>query len=313
MSNAPTFSVCSLCRNIESVNFIESQIKATFPYGSEYLVLDNTLQYWDCYSAIRHFIAHAEGDYIVIIHDDVSFEGLTSNILYNAISEIVLKNKTASLFGIAGISSNSRKGLGHFHDLNGEQKWGFDKDRLVSSLDECFLVIKAGYGLNVSDELEGYHFYGTDLCINAIRLGLSSYVIDYPILHKSGGTLNEEFFLARDRFQHHLKKVYSNSLIKTTCTFLYSGDSWFKECWSLALSYVLVESSKHPDSRSAHKSIINRVRSKSWVFLFIIMVLSARFNSALDHFLMNIRWHADKLMNLNSRSGFKHIFKSADF
>lgn len=239
-------------RNMEEI------IATVFPNETEILILDNTDKEWDCFSAIRLFLQKACGDLIVIAHDDVEFGDLTGTLLIERISEIIEKDPTAALFGVAGISNSDQGVIGHFHDASGEHLWGFRNGNKACSLDECFFVISRKSGITVSKALEGYHFYGTDLCINAMEKGFSSYVVDFPITHNSTGNINEKFFLERDKYERHLLEKKMDQFVKTTCTVLYGGKSKFKKGWALALSLDLIVRCNHKDKNEARKSIYQR-------------------------------------------------------
>ncbi|MGC8490094.1 MAG: hypothetical protein ACP5QO_17990, partial [Clostridia bacterium] len=57
----------------------------------------------------------------------------------------------------------------------------------VMSLDENLLVLNRRNAPRCSPELSGFHFYGTDVCLNAIMAGGSAYVIDFPVTHGDFG------------------------------------------------------------------------------------------------------------------------------
>ena len=283
-------SVCSLCRDDISTRALHDHVSNLFPYNTEYIIIDNSKRQWDCYDAIRHFLKESQGDLIVVIHDDVKFGNLSAALLLERIHEISIKDETAVLFGMAGISRKNQRGVGHFYDSTGEQLWGARCAGEVSSLDECFLVIKRGMGLTVSKGLNGYHFYGTDLCLNAMKSGYSCHVIDYPLIHKSSGSMNENFFEARDRFESHLKNHVADRFVRTTCTVLYGGKSKLKDCLALALSYILLETPRHRDFDVASRCILKRGHSRYGWVLFQLMIQVARFKKAYETFSRDVKW-----------------------
>jgi hypothetical protein len=285
-----TFSVCSLCRDDNAVYNIQDKLRSVFPAETEFFILNNSTGEWDCYDAIRYFLKQSKGDYIVIIHDDIGFGNLSVSLLIERISEVINKDPSAALFGVAGISSQDQRGIGRFHNSTGEQLWGFHDGGKASSLDECFLVVKGDSEITVSEGLKGYHFYGTDLCLNAMKLGHSIYVIDYPLIHKSAGNMNESFFEARDRFEEHLKNQALNRYFRTTCTVLYGGVSLIKQCWALALSYVLIEEPKHQDFDIASQCLLKRGSARYGWVLFQLMIQVARLKKAYKTFSRDVKW-----------------------
>ena len=283
-------TVCCLCRDEQAAGNMSDRIRRSFPTATELLILDNSVGEWDCYGAIRHFLKEAQGDLIIVIHDDIEFGDLSSPLLLERIREVSIKDRSASLFGVAGISSKGQRGIGHFYDATCEQNWGFPDGGQASSLDECFLVIKNGQGINVSDGLEGYHFYGTDLCLNTMSLGLSCYVIDYPLIHKSAGSLNENFFAARDRFEEHLLNQCLDRFVRTTCTVFYGSTSRLKQCWALALSLVLLESPRHRDFDLACRCILKRGFTRFGRLPLSLMILVARLQMSYQRWISDVTW-----------------------
>lgn len=283
-------SVCSLCRDDISAHSLYQHIRPLFSDDAEFLLITNSKHEWDCYSAMRHFLQEAQGDLIIITHDDIRFGELSLSLLLKRISEVSSRDPTAALFGIAGISRKGHKGVGHFHDASGEQLWGFYDGGQASSLDECFLVINRSKGINVSDDLSGYHFYGTDLCLNAMRSGLSCYAIDYPLIHQSAGSLNENFFTARDCFEKHLEKQGLNRFIKTTCTVFYGKKNWLLQCWALASSHVLLETPRHRDFDLASRCITERGGARYGCYTLALMIRLCRFNAQCHRFFSDVIW-----------------------
>jgi hypothetical protein len=287
-------SVCALCRDKKSVENITNQIAILFPKDTDVLILENSQNEWDSYSAIRYFIKRAKGEMIVLMHDDIEFQNLSVSQLLHRINEITCSDSTAIIFGVAGISYSKQMWMGHLFNLNGEQSWGFSEEGKASSLDECFLVINRKSRISVSDELAGFHFYGTDLCLNAMKSGHSCYVIDYPIVHKSDGNINENFFEARDRFEEYLKHQGFNRYIRTTCTVFYAGTNLIKECWALALSYVLIETPRHRDFDMASLCLLKRGRERYGRFLFYFMILIAKLKMTYKTYSMGLKWWGGK-------------------
>ena len=116
--------------------------------------------------------------------------------------------------------------------------------------------------MNVSKELSGFHFYGADLCLNAEKIGHTCYVIDYPVLHESVGRLNEDFYLARDRFGSHLKKNGQHTFLSTTCTELYGGSGLLLEAWALARSLSKIKYYRNNNYKESFFEINKRGREK---------------------------------------------------
>jgi hypothetical protein len=187
--------------------------------NSEYLFVDNTKgNSLDGYEAYRKFRRIAKGKYIIYCHQDVLAID-TINVLDRKIEELEKLDPCWAIAGNAG-ASTIRSFFKYFVNGSNEHEIeGFKNDLpvKVASLDENLLVIKSEAGLSTSSDLHGYHFYGTDLCINADILGYSCYVFKFLVQHKSFGNKNEAFWGSRDLFISKYTRALRTRIIQTTC------------------------------------------------------------------------------------------------
>jgi hypothetical protein len=224
-----TYSICTLVtseteyadmkRSFESAGFSEP--------ATEYLYADNIKSNsLDAYEAYRRFSRIAKGKYILFCHQDVL--ALDSvNVLANKIQELDKLDPLWAIAGNAGAAS-IRSVYKFFVNNDDEKEIVGDLPAKVHSLDENFLLIRRESGLSTSADLSGFHFYATDLCINADILGYRCYVIAYLVKHRSWGNKNEAFWAARDLFIHKYMRALRFRIIQTTCArFVISGDGLF--------------------------------------------------------------------------------------
>jgi hypothetical protein len=248
---------CALCRDADAVERIGQAAKALFPSDTEYLLIDHSRTGIDCYQALREFTIKAQGEVIIVSHDDVSFERLTFQELILEIEKALQQDPGAAVFGVAGCTEGFRD-VGHFRDAKTEHRWGLPNGEKVVSLDEVLLVIMNGQGIGVSEELSGFHLYGTDLCLNAERVGKTCRVIDFPVIHHSVGKIDGVFFKAKDAFEEHLRKISEARVIKTTCSYLYGGHDPEIKVAALLRSWQLLAA--HPSKDVARQCISERGR-----------------------------------------------------
>jgi len=248
---------CALCRDAAAMESIWQAAKALFPSDTEYLLIDHSRTGVDCYQALREFAAKAQGELIIVSHDDISFKGLTFLDLILEIEKALQQDPRVAVYGIAGCTEGFRD-VGHFRDATTEHRWGFVNEEKVISLDEVFLVIRNGQGIGVSEELSGFHLYGTDLCLNAGRAGKACRVIDFPVIHHSEGKIDGGFFKAKDAFEDHLRNIGEERVIKTTCSYLYGGHDPEKKAYALLRSWQLL--AVHPSREVARPCIAERGR-----------------------------------------------------
>ena len=88
----------------------------------------------------------------------------------------------------------------------------------VKSLDENFIVVKKEAALSISNDMSGFHLYGTDMCILAEILGYNAYVIDFHLRHNSGGNINKSFDDSKQSLLNKYEKALNSKYIRSTCT-----------------------------------------------------------------------------------------------
>ena len=239
-TNDYTFSICTLVKDWKRYGTLKESLfyNGFINDKDEVLTIDNAeITKFDCYKGVNHFLKQSVKDFTIIIHDDVVFLKTRDQLIYQ-IEKITKTDPRAKVFGVVGTGQDKLHGSGHFFSLQGEEYWGFKNNGLVNSLDECFLLIDNSCGLLLSDDLSGFHFYGSDICINAELLGYNSYVLDFPINHLSPGNLNDDFLKARALFEQHLRKIKYSKIVNTTCTSVYGGFNKFHIAQSLAIAIV---------------------------------------------------------------------------
>jgi len=183
---------------------------------TEYLYANNIKKNsYDAYEAFRKFSFIAKGKYIIYCHQDVLAMD-TINILDDKIKELDQLDPSWAIAGNAG-ASTIKSFFKYFVNGDNENEFVGKLPAKVTSLDEDFLVIKREAGLSTSADLTGYHFYATDLCINADILGYSSYVIKYLVQHKSFGNMGNIFWASRELFIQKYVRALRSRVLQTTC------------------------------------------------------------------------------------------------
>ena len=97
----------------------------------------------------------------------------------------------------------------------------------IRTLDENFLVVNTA-NLAVSNNISGFHLYGSDLCIIADILGYSSYVINFHAYHKSRGNADDIFLSTKKSFVDKYQKKLRARFLRTTSTYLFISNSKIK-------------------------------------------------------------------------------------
>ena len=183
----------------------------------EFIFIDNSeSNKFDAFDGLNKIINYAKGKYVILCHQDIRLHDDGFDTLVKRLSELDDFDPSWALAGNAGGSSEGFKTI-RITDPHGVWRKGNFPGR-VFSLDENFIIIRNESRVSFSHDLKGFHFYGTDICMNADMLGYASYVIDFHLLHLSGGNINNAFFEAKRLFEAKWSRALRSRTIQTTCT-----------------------------------------------------------------------------------------------
>lgn len=223
---AVKYSVCTLMSNpLEYEVMVNSYKQAGFTSElCEFLCIDNSQSnQYDAFTGLNLLIKKAVGTYLILSHQDTEIIYDREEILDKRIQEIERLDPRWAVLGNAGGADVKRLYQRITHPAGTVNKGPFPQR--VKSLDENFILLKKSAGLLFSADLAGFHFYGTDICLVAEQKGYTCYVIDFHLLHKSKGNIDERFFKAREAFMHKYAKSLSPQYIRTTCTTMFISGS----------------------------------------------------------------------------------------
>ena len=219
------YSVCTLVTKAseykEMVNSFRD--KGFNDQNTEFLYISNIdSNQYDGYSGLNHMLNTAIGEYIILCHQDILLNFDDESILNNCISELNYKDKNWALAGNAGGDSLTR--YRRITDPHGTSSIG-NFPQKVKSLDENFIISNSKNRVALSGNLNGFHMYGTDLCLMADILGYSSYVINFHLQHNSAGNKDEAFYLSEKELIKKYQNAFKWRLIKSSCTKLFISHS----------------------------------------------------------------------------------------
>jgi hypothetical protein len=185
----PLFTICTLMTNQAQYEEMRASFvaKGFQEEETEFLCLDNTDgNRWDAFSGIALFMTQAG-------------------------------NAGGTVAG--GIATR-------ISDPHGEDQRRGSFPAKAVSLDENFILLRRDTPIGISATLSGFHFYGTDLCLQARFAGRSAWIIDFHLRHLSAGRVDRSFYLAQQALQSHYNALLSRPWkIRTTCTRLNLGHS----------------------------------------------------------------------------------------
>ncbi len=216
---APRFTVGSLVNDRAQYDAMrESLIAGGFDANfAEFLFIDNTgPQQTDAYHGLNALIHAARGTTVILCHQDVRLLADDRDTLTTCLADLDTRDPNWALAGNAGGIAPGKLAL-RISDPHGADRTMGDLPQRVMSLDENFIVLKRSARIGCSVDLTGFHFYGADLCLNAGMAGYSAWVIDFHLLHLSGGTKSAAFDEAEDAFRRKWSHALRPRWMQTTC------------------------------------------------------------------------------------------------
>ena len=217
------FSICTIVNDMDEYAVMQNSFKQNgFIDNCEYIIADNTNgNEFDAYESISHFLKKAQGEFLVIVHQDVRLIDDYTKLVW-CLNDLENKDKKWAVCGNAGAKGYHQSVLHIAHKSHKEVS--FNLPIKVNSLDENFLILKAASNITVSSDLKGFHLYGTDLCIIAHFLGYNCYVIEFMLLHLSEGNIG-----SLKNTEHEFIEQYGEKMnigyLQTTCTQFYLSNS----------------------------------------------------------------------------------------
>jgi len=239
----PKYSLCTLLTDkVQYIEALASFREAGFiEPACEFLYIDNTAaNKYDAYAGVNQFLQKARGDYIILCHQDLVLHSDNREKLDKAIDDITRRDPDWALLGNAGGTVPGQQAY-HLTEYTGDKKHYLRRGTFPAkaySLDENFIVIRKSANLGASHDLEGFHLYGTDLCMIAGILGYSAYVIDFHLWHLGGASIRPPvtsgahttltFDATKLNLINKYRRVCSPRFIQTTCTIFYVSASRLK-------------------------------------------------------------------------------------
>ena len=221
------FSVCTLVTNREEYkDMLTSFQNAGFnESNSEFLYINNSEKnQFDAFKGIRHFLTHARGQFIILCHQDILLQYDNIKVLLKCLNDLELLDPNWAILGNSGGVSFNKLAL-RISDPHGYNQYIGTFPIKVTSLDENFLLLKKEANLSISNDIDGFHLYGTDLCIIADILGYTAYAINFHLYHKSGGNADYSFFTVLNKMQNKYRIALRSRRIQTTCIGFYLSNS----------------------------------------------------------------------------------------
>ena len=216
----------------------------------ELIKIDNTESaFKSAAEALNYGSKKAGGKYIMFIHQDVS---LIADDWLDKAEFFLNKSMNLGVAGIAGMRNfkvsrflkvgtiPQNNGIGNVYHGSMKEPWNCNKEFTapveVQTLDELLLIVPR----NIFESLmfdektcNSWHLYGVDYSLSVQNLNLKSYVLPLPVVHKSTGSLNKDYYKILKKI---LKKHKIYKRIYTTCGVWHTSN--FRNCLELIIMAI---------------------------------------------------------------------------
>jgi hypothetical protein len=166
--------------------------------------------------AYNDAISKSLNDVIVFAHQDILLPEPWLSDLEVALSYLAMEDPTWGVLGCFGETQNG-VGRGYVYSSGlGILGQPLKHPAPVQTLDEIVLILRKSSRLRFDETLPHFHFYGTDICLRAARVGLKSYAISAFCIHNTqlNLVLPKEFYESC----RHIQRTWNDCLpIQTTC------------------------------------------------------------------------------------------------
>ena len=220
------FSIFTFVRDVISYN---RMLKSYADYGfttenTEFIAIDHRkVNMMNGYQLSRFAQARSKGRYVILCHDDIELLQNSHSELLSRLGELTETDPLWMIAGVAGgvygsgSTSKPKKVASRISD-----RWGPGRrvhgpfPRLVESLDECFLIMPKSRMPQSTLGLEGFHFFGTDLCLQAELAGGAAYVIDFHLFHYGRAHMGAEYGIQKNAIEQHYGKIWPGRVVGTS-------------------------------------------------------------------------------------------------
>lgn len=135
--------------------------------------------------AYNDAIDKSRNDLVVFAHQDVILPGPWLDSLEKALGYLEVDDPSWGVLGCYG-ETLADGGRGHIY-TSGRGILGapFERPSRINTLDEIVLILRKSSGLRFDEFLPGFHIYGADICMAAVKLGLKNYAISAFCIHNT--------------------------------------------------------------------------------------------------------------------------------
>ena len=221
------FSFGTLVTNLEEYKQMIASAKLVGfdDENSEFLYIDNSdKNKFDGFSGFNHLNKIAKGKYLVFCHQDILFTHSTRKDLLERISEIYEVDPNWGLIGNAGYTKHCHKIIRITDKKYDNASIGIFPHEVVS-LDENFIILNRKCHIVASSNMDGFHLYAIDICLNAKNFGYKSYVIDFHLTHNGNAYMGQHYADTQQKLIEIISKRKETQLLLPMCSQFYISSS----------------------------------------------------------------------------------------
>lgn len=222
LCKAPAYTIATLVSDRSQYDAMLASFRANgfTDADCEFLYADNTgPEQCGAYAGLNALLNAARAPYVILCHQDVRLVDDDRAVLDARLSDLETRDSDWALAGNAGGIGPGKLAL-RISDPHGRNVSVGDLPARVSALDENFIVVRRNARIGFSRDLEGYHFYGADICLHAAVMGFNAYVIDFHLEHLSAGKKGTDFGAMEEAFRAKWSRALAPRWLQTTCALL---------------------------------------------------------------------------------------------
>ena len=224
------FTFCTLVTRLEQyIPFVESFTAGGFTQeNSRYLYISNIgSNAFEAYAGLNLMIAQATTPYIILCHQDLTLIKDGYADLLTRLGELDQLDPHWAVAGNAGGIGKGQYAM-HITSLDSRVTNLGTLPAKVESLDENFIILKRSANIGFSRDLSGFHLYGTDIVIQAMMRGYTSYAIDFHLHHHGEGKMDKTFYECQAALETKYNRLFQTRYLQGTCRRILLTASKFK-------------------------------------------------------------------------------------
>lgn len=204
----------------------------------EVIIREGYLSAGEAYNTSIRQVTH---ELMVFAHQDVYLPEDWMERLTWAIGRLEQVDPDWGVLGIFGVNCDLER-KGHVYSTGLGRVLGADFKGIheAVSLDEMVLVMRRSANIFFDEGLPGFHFYGTDICLEARRRGMRSYIVPAFCIHNSNGI--RYFPLSFWRAYLYMRNKWWPQLPLQTCCTRITRSGWpFAKEWVISYLRNLIQ------------------------------------------------------------------------